>query len=377
MLLLGFVADGLGKRTRLPRVTLLLVLGVLIGPSVFGLLPDLDQPLFAASTQMALVMVGFLLGGELTLGSLRERGRVVLFVSLSVVAVTSTVELLGLAALGLPLTTALVLAGIAPATAPAATTDVVHEAGSRGPFVDTLLSVVAIDDAWGLLLFSVVVALAEGLVGEAALASLALGAWEIGGAVLLGAVLGVPMAYLTGRVQPGEPTLVEALGLVLVCGGLALWLEVSLLLAAMTMGAVVANLAKHHERPFRAIENVDWPFLVLFFVVSGASLRIDSLGEVGLAAAAYIVLRIVGRLVGAWAGATLGGAEPAVKKWMGLALMPQAGVALGMALVATQHFPELAETVLPIVVLSTVVFELVGPICTKRAILRAESESER
>jgi len=320
---------------------------------------------------MALVMVGFLLGGQLTLASLRKRGRVVLFISLSVVIVTALVEVVGLAAIGLPITAALILAGIAPATAPAATTDVVHEAGAKGPFSRTLLHIVAIDDAWGLILFSVVLAGAQAFAGDGALEALGQGAWDIGGAIVLGTVLGVPMAYLTGRVQPGEPTLVEALGLVLLCGGLAVLLDVSLLLAAMTMGALVANLAKHHDRPFHAIENVEWPFMVLFFVLSGASLRIAALGDVGWVALAFIVLRAASRLVGAWGGARLSHAEPSIRRWMGLALMPQAGVALGMVLVATQRFPELAGTVLPIVILSTVVFELAGPICTRRAIIEA------
>lgn len=371
LLLIGFVADGLGKRTRLPRVTILLAMGVLVGPHALDLLPQLAENWFSTITHMALVMVGFLLGGKVTGPLLAERGKQILFISLSVVLLTALVEWLGLLAAGFPMAVALVLAGVAPATDPAATVDVVHESGAEGPFVRTLLGIVAIDDAWGLVLFSVVLAAIDTANGGGIAEAMLHGGRELLGAVLLGLVLGAPMSYLTGRVKPGEPTLVEALGLVILCGGLAIWLEVSPLLAAMTMGVVVANLAHHHERPFHEIENIEWPFMVFFFVLSGAALRVDTLPDVGILAAAYVVLRIGGRILGAWAGARVCGAEPRVQRWMGLALMPQAGIALGMALVAAQRFPELAETVLPVVIVSTVFFELAGPVCTRYTLGRA------
>lgn len=371
LLLIGFVADGLGKRTRLPRVTILLVMGILVGPHALDLLPQLGRNWFNTVAHMALVMVGFLLGGKLTGPLLAERGRQILFISLSVVLLTALVEWLGLLAAGFPMAVALVLAGVAPATDPAATVDVVHESEAGGPFVRTLLGIVAIDDAWGLVLFSVVLAAIGAVNGGSIAEAMLHGGRELLGAVLLGLVLGAPMSYLTGRVKPGEPTLVEALGLVMLCGGLAIWFEVSPLLAAMTMGVVVANLARHHERPFHEIENIEWPFMVFFFVLSGAALQVDALPDIGILAATYVVLRIGGRLLGGWAGARVCGAEPQVKRWMGLALMPQAGIALGMALVAAQRFPELTKTVLPVVIVSTVFFELTGPVCTRYTLGRA------
>lgn len=371
LLLIGFVADGLGKRTRLPRVTMLLVFGVLIGPGVLGLIPELNQNWFNTVTHMALIMVGFLLGGRLTRPLLAERGKTIFWMSLVVVIVTVLVELLGLGLLGLPLAAALVLAAVSPATDPAASLDVVHETQAEGPFVQTLLGIVAVDDAWGLILFSLLLAAVHAVNGGGVADAFLLGGREIVGAIVLGLVLGVPMSYLTGRIRPGEPTLVEALGLVILCGGLAIWLEVSPLLAAMTMGAVVANLARHHERPFHEIENVEWPFMVFFFVLSGVSLDIGAVPEIGLLASAYIVLRIAGRIFGAWLGAVMCGGEVTIRRWMGLALMPQAGVALGMALVAVQRFPELAQSILPVVIVSTVLFELAGPICTRYALARS------
>ena len=184
-------------------------------------------------------------------------------------------------------------------------------------------------------------------------------------------MLGVPLALLTGRVRPGEPTLAEALGAVLLCGGMAIGLGVSFLLASMVMGAVVANFASHHRRPFHAIEGIEWPFMILFFILAGASFRLEGLGAVGGLAAAYVVLRSVGRAAGGWLGALLSGGDAVWRRWMGLALLPQAGVALGMALVVSQRLPELGRAIVPAVVATTVLFELVGPVLTRRALLRS------
>ncbi len=372
VMLLGMATDYLGRRTALPRVTLLLLFGVIIGPTVLDLLPEFSRLWFPIIADMALLMVGFLLGGRLAVSFLRENGRKVLGISLAVVATTTLVVGGGLLALGASMMMALLLAAIATATAPAATTDVVHELKADGPFSRVLLGIVAIDDAWGLIVFSFCLAVATSLSGGGdAVAILLHGLWELGGAVLLGVALGVPMAYLTGRIRAGEPTLAEALGLVFFCGGLALWMEVSFLLAAMVMGGTVANLAKHHQRPFHEIQHIEWPFMILFFVLAGAALNIDALLAVGVIGAAYILLRSVSRLAGAWLGGLFTHANKTEQRWMGLALMPQAGVALGMALVATQRIPELADTLLPIVISATVIFELVGPVLTRMALKRA------
>jgi Kef-type K+ transport system membrane component KefB len=163
---------------------------------------------------------------------------------------------------------------------------------------------------------------------------------------------------------------------VFLCGGLAIWLEVSFLLASVTLGTTVANLARHHTRPFHAIEGIEWPFMILFFVLAGASLAVEALSHAGAWLAGYVVLRIVGRIAGSWLGGALRPAEPAVQRWMGIALLPQAGVALGMALVAAQRFPEVGEAILPVVVAATVLFELLGPVSTRYALERA-SEATR
>jgi Kef-type K+ transport system membrane component KefB len=280
------------------------------------------------------------------------------------------VVLIGLLLVGVRPEIALLLAGIAIATDPAATTDVAHELKADGRFTRTLLGIVAVDDAWGLIIFSLMLAVALTLSGHGSGAEIFVSvSWELGGAIVVGVGLGIPTAYMTGRIQPGEPTLVEALGVVFLCGGVAIWLEVSFLLASMVLGVVVVNLARHHSRPFHAIEGIEWPFMILFFLLAGASLNVTSLAEAGLIGAIYIVCRIVGRFLGAWMGGVLSHTTPLFRWWMGLALLPQAGVALGMALVAAQHLPELGEIILPVVIGATVLFEVIGPILTRTALV--------
>jgi len=377
LFLVGLVTDLVGRHTPLPRVTLLLFFGFLAGPSALDVLPDLGAAWFPAVADVALVMVGFLLGGSLTLADLREHGRDVLWISIAEVVVTAAVVFAGLVLVGVRPEVALLLGAIATSTDPAATADVAREARARGRFTRTLLGVVAVDDAWGLVVFSLLLAAAQALVGHGSpLDELLRGGRELGGAVLLGTALGVPMAYLTGRIRPGEPTLVEALGMVLLCGGLALWLEVSFLLAAMVLGTVVANLARHHTRPFHAIEGIEWPFMILFFVLAGASLRLESVKGVAWLLCAYILLRLAGRLLGSWLGGAASGAGPATRRWMGAALVPQAGIAVGTALVASRVLPEVGREIVPVAVAAIVVFEAVGPVLTRLALVRT-GEAQR
>lgn len=368
VLLVGLTAESLGRRTPLPRVTLLIIAGVAFGPSLLGWLVPAGTEWFTVVSQVALTMVGFLLGGHLTRRNLKRHGADVLVLSFAVVAVTAALVFAAAWLLSDDLGLSLLLGALATATAPAATTDVVRESGAEGPFTETLLGVVAVDDVWGVLTFSLLMAGVAMLDGGEGMAVLTHGAWEIGGALGLGVVLGVPAAFATGRVSPGDPTLAEALGLVFLCLGAARWLEVSFLLAAVAMGAVVANLASHHNRPFHAIENIQWPFMLVFFLLAGAALELEALPAVGWLGAAYVVARVAGRMLGASAGARWRAMGAGTGPWLGVALLPQAGIAVGMALVAAQRFPERADVLLSVVLASTVVFEIAGPPMTRMAL---------
>jgi len=213
ILLLGLATDFLGRHTFLPRVTLLLVFGIIVGDEVLGMIPDSLSNRFDLITDMALLMIGFLLGGRLSLKSLKQEGRQLVWISLSASLGTTVIVTLALVAVSVPLEIAILLGCIAAATAPAATFNVVLESGSTSRFSHLLLAIVAIDDAWALLLFSLGLALISLLSGMQGIsASLLDVTYEVGGALLLGGLIGLPAAYLTGRLKPGQPMLTEALG---------------------------------------------------------------------------------------------------------------------------------------------------------------------
>lgn len=361
-LLLALAAHAVGQKVHVPRVTLLLLLGALAGPDLLDLLPDNADQSFSLITQLTLAMVGFLLGERMSARDLKQ-GKEALIVSLAVTLLTAVAVILAVWAVTGNLPAALLLGGIATATAPAATLDVLREAGANGPLTRLVFQVVAIDDAWGAILFSVLLVAAGLLLGNGDLTgptAMLHGFWEVAGSVLLGMVLGFPMAWLTGRLRPGEPMLLESAGFVFVAAGLASWFGLSYLLTCMTLGIVVANRARHHVRPFRSIEGISEPFLALFFFMAGYQLDWLALPTLGALGLAYVLARIGGRLAGGYLGGLLAGSAPKTRQRIGACLMPQAGVALGLALVATERLPELGY-ILPLVIGATVVFELIGP----------------
>jgi len=369
MLLVGMGAYFLGKHTFLPRVSILVIAGIIIGPAGLDLIPPALVGNFDLIATMALVMIGFLLGGKLTRQSLASSGSTGLLMSLSAAVGTAVIVFVALLLIGVPGEIALLLGCVASATAPAATVEVVAESNIRSKFSGLLLLIVALDDVWGLILFSFAlagVAVMQGL--DSTTSPLLAVARDIGGGAIIGLVIGLPAAYLTGRIKPGQPMVTEALGLAFVCGGLALWTDASFLIASMVMGATVANLARHHEYPFHTIEDVESPFLIIFFMLAGASLEFDALFDAGLIGVAYIVSRVIGKILSTWGGAAASSADAATGRWMGLALLPQAGVAVGMALVASNTFPEYRAALLPIVIGATVVFEILGPLGTRFAL---------
>lgn len=376
LFLTGLVLDRVGHIVHVPRVTLLILLGALVGPPFLDLLPGM----FAGSNDLyaptALTMVAFLLGGSLSPETLRAHGREIMIISLSVVIISVLLVSGGLWLIGLPAGFAILLGGLSAATDPAATHDVIRQTGAKGRFATNLLGVVAIDDAWGLLVFSLALTIAGILMDQDAVVALAHGAREVGGAIVLGLAIGLPAAFLTGRIKPGEPTLIEALGLVFLCAGLALYFGFSFLLTGMICGAVIVNFARHHDRPFHEIERIEWPFMLLFFVMAGASLKTGDLAEVGFVCVAYFILRALARVVSGWAGGRLAGLPGLESRMIGVALMPQAGVAIGMALVASERFPDIAEPLLAVTIATTIAFELAGPFLAQFAIRRMARQSD-
>jgi len=201
-------------------------------------------------------------------------------------------------------------------------------------------------------------------------ATIGYGIYEVLGAMVLGVLLGLPMAWMTGRIKPGEPMLLESAGFVFLAAGIAGLLDVSYLLTCMTLGITVANRAHHHVRPFRSIEGIVEPFLATFFFLAGFGLDWELLPTLGMLGAVYILARIAGRILGGYTGGVLAGSSHVVRWRNGPCLLPQAGVAMGLALVATHRMPEIAF-ILPLIIGSTVLFELIGPPITMYQLSKA------
>ncbi|MFO7993214.1 MAG: cation:proton antiporter [Marinobacter sp.] len=366
-------ADAIAHRTRIPRISILMLVGIGIafiqqvwmGNQNDDVLGGLSEPLI----QLALVMVAFMLGSELELRRLRNTGPLILVISLFVIIGGGVLVGAGLLALGFPLVVAVSLAAISVATDPAAVSESVRERGSAGLVPRILLGIVAIDDAWGIVVFGLSMSVLGWVIGGDGQLALLHAMWELGGAILIGVAVGLPAAWLTGRLKSGEPTQVEAIAIILLLAGLSSLLGVSALLASMIAGSLVANLAHHHTRSFREIEHIEWPFLVFFFVLSGASIDLYKVDDAILLTLAYVVLRLAGRVLGGYFAVMFSPARhEALPRNIGLALTPQAGVAIGMALLAAERFPEFRDSILPVVVASTIVFELVGPVLVKKVL---------
>ncbi len=361
----GLAADRIGRQLRLPRVTLLLGFGLVVGQPGFDLLPTALSDLYPVVTIVALSAVAVLLGSSLSLENLRKHGRIVIVVSLSVVLITQAVVTIGLWGFGLPFALALLLGALATATDPAATYDVIDQSGVDNGFTRRLKGLVAIDDAWGLLAFSISMLVLRLFTDSGGAASpLSSAGFELAGSIALGVAIGWPGAILIGRFSDGEPLRIEALGLIFLTAGLSLLLGLSYLIAGMTVGAVIVNHTRHHSRAFEEVRSFEWPFLIVFFVLAGASLDAQALALAGGAGIAYAVFRVLGRILGGWLGGALSNAPRAERRLYGAAMLPQAGVAIGMALAAAEQFPAYASQITALAIGTTAGFELIGPVIT-------------
>lgn len=372
MLLAGYVAHLTSERWHIPRVTILLLIGVTAGPSVLDLVPAEIHTWFPFVTRIALAMVGFLLGESFVGRDLREHGRQVVIISVGETLSAALVVCVAVLVVWQDLTLALLLGAVAPASAPAAIFETVRESSARGPLTRTLLGVVAIDDAWGVILFSIILVATQAVTGAGAdLSALAHGLLDVFGALALGAVVGLLMAWVTHKVREGEATLLEAGGFVLSCAGLAVMLELSYLLATLTVGAVLANRRGPDSPAFHDVEHMSQPLMAIFFVLAGMELELETLADIGWLGGLYVAARALGLVLGGALASAWSGAPHVVSRRIGWCLLPQAGVALGFALLVNQETPSVGSTVLQVVIATTVVFELLGPPIARWQLVRS------
>jgi Kef-type K+ transport system membrane component KefB len=277
----------------------------------------------------------------------------------------------------------LIFGALSSATAPAATVDVLAEYDAEGPLTTSLLAVVGLDDAMSLLLFSLAIAGAETiLTGAQSLSILQIleyPIFEIGGSILLGVTAGLSLNAIMKHMKSLHDSMAISIGFVFLCVGLSETFGLSLILASMVMGITVVNRSPHHGKRIRfTIEQAGPVIYVLFFTLVGARLQLSLLSTMGVLGIAYVLLRSSGKFMGAWIGASIGGAEPAVRSNLGLGLLSQAGVAIGLALNCERRFaglgPEgqaLGSLVLSVITATTFIVQIIGPVGVKLAIQRA------
>jgi Kef-type K+ transport system membrane component KefB len=380
---LSFLGSKVFQRFGIPQVVGFIVIGALLGTSFFKIIPiELAKELTFVS-EIALGLIGFDIGSHLLFKELRRLGRSILLILFFEAVGTFALVTVGVYAITGSWYTGLIFGALASATAPAATVDVLAEYDAKGPLTTSLLAVVGMDDALALLLYSVAAALTESALAQSGSPSLwhiaRLPLFEIGGSIVLGMGMGLLLDQIMGRMKRQHDAMAVSISFVFLCVGLSVALGFSLILTTLILGMVVVNRRADHGRHIRfTIEQAGPVVYVLFFTLVGARLQISLLPAMGLLGIAYLVLRTSGKLLGAWLGGTLGGAAPAVKINLGLGLLSQAGVAIGLALASDSRFSAcgsegqaLGSLIINVITATTFVVQIVGPICVKLAITRA------
>lgn len=374
ILFAGLIFGRIVRFVKLPNVTGYLIGGLLIGPSFLNIITTQGIESLSFLSNVALGFIAFSIGSEFKASYFKRVGITPIVIAL-LEAVFAVLFVTGaLIACGFDPAFSVVLGAIAAATAPAATIMVIKQYKAKGPVTETLLSVVALDDAAALICFGVAVAIAQMLnqpqsanVLVAILDPLMEIAYSLGLGALLGLAFAIPVRFFHD--EESRQVLIYAFVLLAIymaqAGGL------SDLMTCMAMGAVFCNLSNKSDKIMRIADRITPPIFVAFFVLSGADLNISVLPTIGLVGVIYVVVRVIGKYTGAWLGAKLCKAEPNIQKYLGLALVPQAGVAIGLTVVAKTVVPQYAVKIRAVILCATLIYELIGPSLAKLALKKS------
>jgi len=377
----GLLLTRVVKLVKLPNVTGYLIAGLLIGPYCFKLISaDMLETLDIITTA-ALGFIAFSIGSEFKLAHIKAiGGKIILITVCEALGAVILVDVVVIA-FGFPVPMALTMGAIAAATAPAATLLVVRQYRAKGELTSTLLPVVAMDDAIGLMAYAISVSIAKMIQnGDAfnVMTTIVNPLLEILLSLAAGGVLGAVVAISNRFFQSKANRLSIGIAAVLLGASLAQKFDLSPLLLCMAIGAVYVNL---RDDAIQTLEHVDtWtpPLFMLFFVISGADLNVSMLPKLGLIGVLYIVSRVVGKYFGAYLGCTISKTSPKIRKYLGLSLVPQAGVAIGIAQLAVRELPQYGASIQAVVLCATLIYELIGPVLTKASLIKAgEIEVEK
>lgn len=374
LLTVGLLGGRLAQKFHLPAVTGYLLAGLVLGPSLLNLVTTSHEAALSPLNDLALGAIAFSIGSEFQWSKLRRLGPSVTWITLAQgIGAFLFVDLTMTLIFHQPAYIGLLLGAIATATAPAATLLVVREYKARGPLTDMLLGVVTLDDALGIMVFGIASAATKAMLGGTAswqtmlLAPLK----EIVLSLAAGAALALLFQQIARRLRSQDQLTCLTVGSILLMAGIAPLLHLSLLLTSMMMGAVVANLVSEQKQVFESLSGVEAPLYAIFFTLAGAGLDYRVLPTVGALGAGYIIARALGKVLGAALGATMTHSASSIRHYLGIALLPQAGVALGVTMLAAREFPQIATLLTTLVLAGVFVYELIGPLCAKIALVGA------
>ena len=372
----GYVGAKLLRRIRFPAVTAYLVIGIIIGPQLLNIIPAKVIGTSDFVSNFVLGVIAFGLGSNFKISIMKKAGKPVMWISILEAGfawlVVTSIMIVYFSVRNMPIHPALVLGAAAAATAPAATVMVIREYRANGPVTEMLMRVVAIDDAWCLVFSALAIATANALnVGIFSMSVVVDAFLEIFAALLLGGVLAILLNFLLRFIVNREEILVIVVGVIFLAVGLSMRLGLSPLLACIALGIIVANVARNNELYFETLRQVDMVLFLAFFVLVGANLEVDIVPRIGVMGLLYMIFRVIGKFAGVKLGAFISKAGPAIGNYLGWGLVPQAGVALGVALSAKALYPQFGEIIFTTIAATTVIYELVGPIAAKYGLKKA------
>ncbi len=382
----GSIGGRLFQKLRIPQVVGYIIIGILIGEAGFKLVGSDVIDTLQPFNYFALGLIGFMVGGELSKEVFRKYGKQLMVILLCegiapFILVTLLIASIGFFIFGdikISLAIGLLMGAVASATDPATTNDVLREYKTRGPLTRTILGIVALDDGLALSLFVIAASIAGSLTGNfhTSLFRVFINPlYEIGAAVALGAVSGFLLIKILAKHYEKDRLLAFAIGAVLFVTGLSLAIKVEMLLAAMTMGVIVVNFRPRKSKEiFELVNGFAPPIYVLFFVFVGAKLSLNKLSfSLVMIGILYLIGTILGKAFGSRFGARISGAPKSVQKHLPLALFSQAGIAIGLSILATQYFPgEIGNTLVIVITATTFILQLIGPPFTKIAVTEAQ-----
>ena len=318
VLVVGIIGGRVARLVKLPNVSGYLVFGLLLGPSFFNFISPADVQSFNIINELALAAIAFSIGNEFVLKEMKKIGKSIFIITLmEVIGAVLLVFCILFFVFRQPFAFSIVIASMSAATAPAATLLVMKQYNAKGPLTRTILPVVALDDVFGIVVFGIALSVAKIVTykQQLSVASMIFGPLiEIAGSVGIGFVLGLLLSWLSQKASGRDELQAIALAAIGVATGISLLLNMSPLLTCIVMGTVLVNIQQNSIRVFDSVNSFAAPIYILFFTLAGASLDLSILKTVGLMGIAYVLARGLGKIAGAWAGAAMVKAEPAVRK---------------------------------------------------------------